>query len=303
MTDMAENSDLRTHERGPGALLAAARAAQNLTIADVARQLKLSAHQVAALESDQFERLPGPVFVRGFVRNYARLLNMDPDRILGMMSDPAGADVVTAMPTNRGVPFSTAAARGSPRVLWLAALLAVVVLAAYEFYWRDRGFFIASPAPQPAPVTVAPAKDELPRAVVSAVATDALVPAPEPSAPPVAPVAPETALPPGEAPALVEAAASSDEAAPSSVTAAPARDEGELRFVFDRESWVQVRDADGKAIFTRLNAAGSEQRVAGKPPFTLVIGNAEGVRLSFNDRAIELGPHIVGEGVARFKLP
>ena len=71
MTDMADNPELRVRERGPGAVLAAARTAQNLSIADVARQLKLSASQVAALEAGEYERLPGPV--RAGFRNLANV--------------------------------------------------------------------------------------------------------------------------------------------------------------------------------------------------------------------------------------
>ena len=58
----------------PGVRLARARETLKLGTADVARQLKLSIGQVEALEAGQFERLPGAVFVRGFIRNYARLV-------------------------------------------------------------------------------------------------------------------------------------------------------------------------------------------------------------------------------------
>src|SRR5262245_2872697 len=67
---------------GAGTLLGAAREAQNLTVAEVARHLKLSVHQVEALEAGEYHRLPGPVFVRGFIRNYARLLKIDPEQLL-----------------------------------------------------------------------------------------------------------------------------------------------------------------------------------------------------------------------------
>jgi len=66
----------------PGELLAQARAKAGFSTADVARQLKLSVGQVEALEAGRFERLPGSVFVRGFIRNYARLVKLDPDHLL-----------------------------------------------------------------------------------------------------------------------------------------------------------------------------------------------------------------------------
>ena len=58
-----------TEIASPGRRLAEARQAQNLTTADVARQLKLSVWQVDALEAGRYHQLPGPIFVRGFIRN------------------------------------------------------------------------------------------------------------------------------------------------------------------------------------------------------------------------------------------
>ena len=72
-----------------GALLGAAREASGLTIDAVAQQLKLAPRQVRALEEDDYTHLPGRTFVRGFVRNYARLVHLDPDEVVGSL--PAGA--------------------------------------------------------------------------------------------------------------------------------------------------------------------------------------------------------------------
>jgi cytoskeleton protein RodZ len=282
MTDMADDPELRMRDRGPGAVLAAARTAQNLSVADVARQLKLSASQVNALEAGEFERLPGPVFVRGFVRNYARLLRLDPDRLLDMMPDAPGTELRNEMPVARGVPFSTGSSRRWPRYLMLLVLLAIIALAAYEFHWSER----AGPLPDPAPAAAIP-----PQPAVTAPASPATVPATSEAHPPAEPRAPESASAPPPAP----------EPAVAPAPAAPP-EHALLRFVFKRDSWVQVREGDGRIIFTRLNAAGTEQRVTGKPPFSLVIGNADGVLLTYDDQAIDLEPHIAGGGVARLTV-
>src|SRR5688572_31598848 len=118
----------------PGTVLRAARLAQNLGVGDVARQLKLSVGQVEALESGDFQRLPGPVFVRGFIRNYARLLRVD----AGLLVDSVAGGLPReeprpAAPPSRSIPFPSAAPR---RWHWYALGLAVIVaaLAAYEFF-------------------------------------------------------------------------------------------------------------------------------------------------------------------------
>ena len=68
-----------------GAMLAAARARAGLSIDAVAQQLKLGVRQVQAIEEDNFAALPGRTFVRGFVRNYARLLKLDGDAVLAAL--------------------------------------------------------------------------------------------------------------------------------------------------------------------------------------------------------------------------
>ena len=278
MKDMAENQELRVRDTAPGTALAAARTAQNLSVTDVARQLKLSVSQVAALEAGEFNRLPGPVFVRGFVRNYARLLKLDPERILdSIVQDPSEQVARNEMPASHDIPFPPPSVRRWPRFV-LVALLAVVALAGYEFYWSERAAVTEVKPVTPAPVT----KEQVSREIAPVAAND--LPAPGAAA---------------QSAQEVREAASAGSQPP--VAAQPAG-EGELRFAFARNSWVQVRERGGKTIFTRLNPAGSEQRVSGKPPFMLVIGNAHGVRLTYNERPVDLEPHIVGDDVARLTL-
>ncbi|MBM3384519.1 MAG: DUF4115 domain-containing protein, partial [Betaproteobacteria bacterium] len=84
-------------------------------------------------------------------------------------------------------------------------------------------------------------------------------------------------------------------------TAAPAPGSRRLLLLFERDSWVEVRGRGGKLLLSRLNAAGSQRRVDGEAPFQLIIGNARHVRLSYDDRPLDLAPHLKG-GVARFTL-
>ena len=73
----------RRGSRRPAPLLRAAREALGLSIDAVAQQLKLAPRQVRALEDGDFAQLPGRTFVRGFMRNYARLVQLDPERCCG----------------------------------------------------------------------------------------------------------------------------------------------------------------------------------------------------------------------------
>ena len=93
----------------PGAQLLAERRAQGLSLGDVARQLKLSVRQVEALERDEYAAFPAPVFVRGFLRNYAKLLQLDPDALVAQAA-------ITAAPPRAASRLRAADARAAAGV-------------------------------------------------------------------------------------------------------------------------------------------------------------------------------------------
>jgi len=80
-----------------------------------------------------------------------------------------------------------------------------------------------------------------------------------------------------------------------------ADDAGALRFRFEQESWVVVRDAGGKVLLYGLQPADSAREIVGRRPYALVIGNASHVRLVHQGREIDLGA-ISRQGVARLKI-
>lgn len=153
----------------PGARLAAARAAQGLTVTDVARQLRLSPLQVEAIEADDAAKLPGPVFARGFVRNYARLVNLDPAILLDepkpLLREPAGPQVPPAL----GAAFPSRRAPGWSRYALIGALVLTLAIA-----WqvrRDEPAEIAQAPVQPVVVeTAAPPVAAEPAPVAEAAA-------------------------------------------------------------------------------------------------------------------------------------
>ncbi|HUO43415.1 MAG TPA: helix-turn-helix domain-containing protein [Burkholderiales bacterium] len=252
---------------GIGAQLAAARAARSLSVADVAHQLKFSSSQVEALEAERYAQLPDAVFTRGFIRNYARLVGLDPLPLLAAVNSHLSHHTlpVPVLPPPAGLPFPS----GRPfrwRRYAVAAALLVASVIVVEIYREDD-------------VATKP----LPAAVPSVAAVT-------PSAPPAAP-------------ALSAAAPMPDAAiAPSvHVKVEPAADEHHLTFTFVRESWVEVRDGHGHRLLWQLNPAGSQQKISGPPPLSLVIGNAGNVRLQVDDRLFDLNPYIDVD-VARLTL-
>jgi cytoskeleton protein RodZ len=280
LTETVENS-VAVAKSGLGQTLAQLRAERKLSIADVAQRLKYGARQIEALEAEEFDRLPGATFVRGMVRGYAKLLETDPEPLLGALDQSYVPGEVDLDLRDRGVPFAKSGKRGTG-TYFILLLLVIVVLAGVLYEWRVGAFPLAGFAsstppppqrqakPQPAPAAAALPEEPKPAA------TPALV-----AAPPASGAAAEIAAPPSPQPSSGA--------------------ESRIRLEFGGESWVEIKDGDGKMLMSQLNPTGSRRVVSGRSPLSLVIGNAANVRLIYNDKPIDLKPYIQIE-VARLTL-
>ena len=259
-----------------GRRLAAERERRGLSIEDVAARLRLHPRQVQAIENEALPALPAP-FLRGFVRNYAKELRIDPAPLVAELSarlgPQSGAQQGTEANTS-SVPRLMAGDFASRRVVVGGVLAALVALAVLGWL-ATRGDRRSVEVPPP---------------VKSA----------EPSAPPVVPAAaamPETSKAEPVQPPPVEAVAPAA-ATPSS---APPSFDG-LRLTFREQSWVEVTQADGRIVHSQINAAGSEQRVEGKAPLRLVIGNASAVSVDYKGKPVDLKAVTSPDNVARITL-
>jgi len=260
----------------PGQRLTEARQAQNLAAADVARQLKLSVWQVEALEAGRYQQLPGPIFVRGFIRNYARLLKLDPEALLSAAGNSLPQQAARPeTPPSCDIPFPTAHAPRWPKYA-VAAVVIFGALAVYEFVWNEpEGAPVRAVAVTPVAVPPKPKLEGLPPPAQPA----------EPSASAPAITAATAAVTILEPPAAVAAAAEPDPQSP------PRRGEKRVRLDFNQESWVEIRDRNERVIFSQLNRPGTMQEVSGLPPLSVVVGNAHGVKMTYSDQPVDLARH------------
>jgi cytoskeleton protein RodZ len=246
-----------------GEMLREARERRQWSAADVARHLRFSLRQVEALEANDFAALPGDTIVRGFIRNYARLLQIDAAPLLAAY-EAARPQEVQPAPAVRGEGIDISPRPSRRWLLRLLVLLVIVIgvpLAIYALL-HDEGALSPRPAAKPAPAAQ-------------------VRPLPLPAAEPVAPLKPA--------------------ASPAQAATAPAAEMPSLHFVFDEEAWVEVRDRNGRKLFSRLGRKGTEETLTGEGPFSLVVGNAAHVRLTYNGKPVDLTPYIK-VNVARLTL-
>ena len=75
--------------KGPGEFLSQTRRSLGLEPENVAEILHLSLHQITAIEADDFDALPEPTYVRGYLRSYSQLLNVDAEEVITMAQEAA----------------------------------------------------------------------------------------------------------------------------------------------------------------------------------------------------------------------
>jgi len=279
-----------------GAELQRAREARGLALSEVAQQLKFAPRQLEALEQDRFDLLPGGTFARGMVRNYARLLKIDPEplvRSIGERFEAPDAGTLAAR-YRQPVPFSDSARRSTFVYLGLSlGVLAIGAGVGWQWY-HERGRGASLARAQAAPKVAA--RTTLARA-------PAALPQKEKARPKVAEKLAEAPPPPPAA-----AKAQADEAAVERVAIKPLPvakvAPGLHRLVIrsEQEAWIEVRGDDERALISSLNPAGAERSLRARGPLNLVIGNARHVTVLHNDQPLDLAPYIKTE-TARFTLP
>lgn len=249
-----ENAADVAPEARVGAQLRAAREARGLQLTELARLLRLGERQVEALERGDLSGLPGKTFVRGFVRNYARAVQLDAAPLLDLLD---GVRELAApgleLPESTHVTMPGQGRGVSRDMLTVAAGLLLILGAALAYFFLPDQFWVKKPVPDP--VALAPAspgeplfppaepaaargaeagtegaaaavQETAPAAAAAAAPTAAVQP---PGAPaPAAPVAPATGVapavpgnPPAGAPAAAPVAAPPVAAPPVAAPAAP----------------------------------------------------------------------------------
>jgi cytoskeleton protein RodZ len=290
MADSEQSSDAASAPapRNLGQVLRDARLKQDLTIEQLAMELRIEAKQLTALEENRFEQIGVPVFVKGYLKQYGTRLGLDVRDLLGLYYDQVNLGEVRVQPRR------TIKLRDERQITsWLLALIVLVALGAgLAVWWWNGSFDAARPASESAPVRSPSAAPAEPVAAVPerAVPEPAAAVVPPVSAPVAAPAAVTDPAPAASEPAalpadvargdalLEDGGESADDASADGARAVPPV-MIPLQFSFDADSWAEVTDGRGERLLFGLNAAGRSVTVRGEPPFTVVLGNAPAVRL------------------------
>lgn len=322
-----------TNRVNPGETLRQARESRSWSLPDVALRLNLTVTSLTNLENGQFEKLPGHTFARGYVRAYAKLLELDQAALVEQFDQFTGTDGKGSSVHALG--RIEEPVRLSHNILRIVSLLLLVILVGGGFFWwqdqatlrgKDQsGLNMEHVEVESADGTTQihpldepdePAVAETPASGHTSLPLNTGAPASEaPAAAPAAPASsvtshataqpqtPAAATPPASAPQAPVAAPNvpSMPAAPAEQPAPVVAGAGQVTVQFVADCWTQVTDGNGKVLVSGLKRKGESLDVNGKPPLTLRLGYARGAQVSYNGQPVDVAPFTSGE-TARLKL-
>ncbi|HVR80563.1 MAG TPA: RodZ domain-containing protein [Luteimonas sp.] len=251
-------------DRGCGARLRQARESAGLSEADVATRLKMPVRVVQSLEAEDWSRLGAPVFVRGQLRSYSRLLGLATAPVHAA-SGVAPVEPPVLVPRTYTPPMQRLAEQLARRFVYVVLTIAIAVPV-----WLATRPHLGIASQDAAPLDVHTFGAATGNADVTASAASD-------EAEPSAVVASLTAL-------------------PSRPVVAPA-----LSLRFKSDSWFEVTASDGHALEQSLVRAGQQRSYASGAVSRIVIGNAAAVDVQRNGQVQDLTPYLRAN-VARFTV-
>ncbi len=281
-----------------GQQLVRAREQMNLSTAEVAKRLRMNVRQIEALEAERWHEFPGSAIVKGFLRSYAKLLNLEAEAVISTFAQANPerevpvyvAPVVAPLPRQGFGQTITKKMQNALLLLLFSIVALFVVRANWNVISQGGGQPDTTGGANSRNITAVPSAMAVGSAGVQAGSSPASVPVPWS----ISDLAVRAAVPQDDA--MTPLPESSDRPE----RPVPTQDKP-LVLKFPEESWVEILEADNTVLARGLQPAGSELNLQGKPPYRLLIGNARKVSLNYQGKKIDLSPHI-GEKVARLTL-
>lgn len=335
MSDIHDDSDTVgfAPQASPGDMLKHERERQGLPLNEVAAALNLRSAVVNGLETDVYDEVPVAAYRRGYLRAYARLLNIDDNPIIAAYEARFGST-----DTERKIApvhITRPPSRLGALLFKLVTVLVVVALIGLTLLWwqsREGTELLGMGGSEPVAV------DTLDGTIITegedGVPSDTTESAPLPPLPDEesslglvndAPLASQLGADDGARGTFdaetssAQATGESSEGAPQSDANTPSSETAEvmaddaaeppsaadprlLELTFNEQSWTEIFDAGNQRVFSGLQEPGTQATVEGEPPFRLTVGNATGVELRYLGDTVDLTGPAGSNNVARFTL-
>ena len=336
-----EESDIEPRGAGPGDLLQAGRVKMEMSIEDVATLMHLSRDIVKAIEANNFSDITAPIFVKGYLRAYAKIVSLDEDEMINLYvefysyEDPPIGSI-----SNVAAQISVSDRR--VKVITYLVITSLIVLLAIWWWTRyqtpaDVVSLDAQQSNEIRQVEIEAASestiDTQVAEVSSGLATDVeesvvdtgegagtstqFEPLPDP-------------VPEADIVAMAESNEEPTEVSETTTDQQPGSENltdplqesdvpaavvltdpitrispigsDQLKIVVNADSWIEISDASGHRLLYRLVRAYQKFNLTGKAPFTVFIGNGYGVEVSFNGDEVDVIGRVRGDNTVKLKI-
>ncbi|WP_076410776.1 RodZ domain-containing protein [Shewanella sp. UCD-KL12] len=311
LQDEADNQIDAPESETIGSLLQQARLAMGASVADVAGQLHLRPCIVTDIEADRFDEIASPTYVKGYVKNFARIVQADQAAIKRCLAIqlPQAVD-----PQMQSFSRKTTRQARDGRLMFVTYLIGFILLALLVVWWVQKSDLLSSTdISMPTVEEIADSSSSTERQVTAEQET---VEQASVALPSVASVFDHEAEANDEnlKGDVSQGVSSSNEAAlvepilvetPSAEVTTHVADESTLSALMvdlNGDCWINITDSSGKVLVNDLKRAGSKLNLSGAAPFKLTLGAPQSVNIELDGKAVSLADFPSGR-VARLTLP
>jgi len=271
MNDSTSDNNEAAEEPGEigGERLRRARRENDISVADIAKELHLDVPKVRALERNEFDVLGAPVFAKGHLRKYAELVGVSTDDVMTdyyQMNRSAGAPPVVGPKRKYARELSLAP--------WIGGGVTIIIAVAAAYWWFQR-------EPAESAVTIEPAS------LAPFVAREETQPTVDEDASQAAESLAEEATDEDLAAQVIEEP-EAEEIAPTIIQpeAVPASSgpQVQMELAFSGDCWTEVSDGAGRRLYYDLGQAGRVISLSGDAPLRVILGDSANVSIKVEGR-------------------
>lgn len=288
---------------GPGQLLRNAREQLGWTREQVASRIHLRLTLIAAIEADTYDKHTSHTFIRGYLRAYAKLVGIPEETILAAyeklgLTPPDNIDMQSFSRRSRQ--------QANDSRLKVVTWLVILVLIGLSVAWWWQSTARRSAGDDALAATEMSATVNTPEANVAPAVEVA-----EPVLPAASDAMSTQVLVSGATATLPVVATDASAAVPTDVSGAVSTAEStttesakapQLKMSFTADCWLDVKDANGKTLFSGLKKANDELVLEGPEPLRFIIGAPMAVNLEYQGKSFDMSRYNNGR-TARFSLP
>ncbi len=292
---------------GPGLMLSDARQKLSLSVDDIAQKLKFRNCLVKDIEQDIFDQKLPATYNRGYLRSYARLVNIDEAEVLSAF-DMLGVAEVQRSEMQSFSNLTEKQAEHS-RLMWFSYLIVAILFGLMVLWWLQEPTQVIDEKPQVEQKVTAQIENNQPEDINSGSINSDSIKSTEISATPLIKIElteqeiakPVLNEPSGSIPEVIviEKVNSSESLA---VNQESIVELSTAVFTFSGDCWVNIHDATGERIAWGVKRSGYVMSIEGKAPLTITLGKPELASIVFNGQSVDMSSFNVGN-IAKFTLP